>query len=105
MQSTAFTVFFEIGYLVSILYHLKETNGRTAMPHLHAMMEANPRQRVSEEQRQAIEHLANFVRSNGSALEQVVRDRSRDDPKFRYFEAETVSDTVRETKWIQSVCG
>ncbi len=48
------------------------------------MMQQHPRERVSVEERQAIEHLANFVKSSGHALEQVVRDRSRDDPKFRF---------------------
>merc|ERR1719295_2446059 len=45
----------------------------------------HPRESVDSAQRQAIEHLAQFVKSNGHALEQVVRDRSRDDPKFSWL--------------------
>lgn len=44
----------------------------------------HPRDSVDHAQRQAIEHLAQFVKSNGHVLEQVVRDKSRDDPKFRF---------------------
>ena len=43
----------------------------------------HPRDSVDPTQRQAIEHLAQFVKRQ-PALEQVVRDRSRDDPKFRF---------------------
>ena len=39
---------------------------------------------IDESQRKAIENLAAFVKQHGNALEQTVRDRSRNDPKFRF---------------------
>ena len=39
---------------------------------------------IDDGQRKAIENLATFVKQHGNALEQTVRDRSRNDQKFRF---------------------
>ena len=53
------------------------------LPNMAQMIAQNDNNKCDIE-RQAIENLAMFVNEHGNALEQTVKDRSRNDPKFRY---------------------
>lgn len=53
----------------------------------------NNKSSIDDIQRKAIENLAEFVKEHGNALEQTVRDRSRNDKKFRF-------DLIIYFKWF-----
>eukprot|EP01084_Bolivina_argentea_P319816 554759_1 len=59
---------------------------KETLPNMREMMNnKNKTNILNNTQKQAIENLAVFVSNHGIALEQTVRDRSKDDPKFSWL--------------------